>query len=217
MSPVRVIDQDQGQLGVISITEAMTLARQAGLDLVEVSPTESPPVCRIMNYGKYKYEKKKRQKQGAGGHVVLLKEIRMRPKTDDNDRLIKLNRAKGFLGEGHKVQFTMLFRGRERFHRERAREMFDAVLAELGETVKVERHPAMEGRRMTMVVAPTKQAAKEARDKAAKAATSTPTPSAPIAKEAPPNPPETPPVSEKTADRVAEKTADTVTESPAPE
>ena len=102
-------------------------------------------------------------------------------------------------------------------------EMFDAVLAELGKTVKVERHPAMEGRRMTMVVAPTKQAAKEAREKAAK--TAMPTPSAPIAKEAAPKPPETPPVTEKTADPVAEKTADPVaektadpvTESPTPE
>ena len=171
---------------MIPITEAMTLARQAGLDLVEVSPTESPPVCRIMNYGKFKYEKKKRQKQGAGGHVVLLKEIRMRPKTDDHDRLIKLNRAKAFLGEGHKVQFTMLFRGRERMHRDRARQMFDDILAELGETVKVERRAAMEGRRMTMIVAPTKEAIKASREKAERAAAAAKQSTAPASKSATP-------------------------------
>jgi translation initiation factor IF-3 len=89
--------------------------------------------------------------------VVVLKEIRLRPKTDAHDREIKLKRARDFLEEGNKVQFTMLFRGRERVHRERAAEIFGSILEELGETVKVERHPAMEGRRMTMVVAAAKQ------------------------------------------------------------
>ncbi len=158
-----MIDQEQQQLGVIPITEAMSLARRAGLDLVEVSPTEVPPVCRIMDYGRHKYEKKKRQKLAAGGHVIVLKEIRLRPKTDENDRLIKMKRAKGFLAEGNKVQFTMLFRGRERFHKERAVEIFDSLLTELGETVKVERRPVMEGRRMTMVVVPVKHGAQHAR------------------------------------------------------
>ena len=160
MSPVRVIDQDQQQLGVIPTQEALNLARDAGLDLVEVSPMEKPPVCRIMNYGKYKYDRKKRQKVSAGAHVITLKEIRLRPKTDPHDREIKMNRAKAFLAEGHKVQFTMLFRGRERFHRERAREAFDAIIEELGDTVRVERYPAMEGRRMTMMVAPVKHASR---------------------------------------------------------
>ena len=160
MSPVRVIDQDQQQLGIIPTAEAMHLAREAGLDLVEVSPMEKPPVCRIMDYGKYKYDRKKRQKASSGAHVITIKEIRLRPKTDPHDREIKMNRARVFLGEGHKVQFTMLFRGRERFHRERAREAFDAIIQELGETVKIERYPAMEGRRMTMMVVPAKQASK---------------------------------------------------------
>ena len=164
MSPIRVIDQDQVQLGVIPVFEALKLARAAGLDLVEVSPTETPPVCRIMNYGRTQYEKKKRLKQSAGSHVIVLKEVRFRPKTDENDRLIKMNRAKRFLGEGHKVQFTMLFRGRERMHRDRAREMFEALLAEFGEAVKVERRPIMDGRRMTMVVSPTKMGIKEMRE-----------------------------------------------------
>jgi len=152
-----VIDQHQNQLGIISCDEALSLAREAGMDLVEVSPNESPPVCRIMDYGKHLYERKKRTKAAAGAHHITLKEIRLRPKTDPHDRMIKLKRATKFLDEGHKVQFTMLFRGRERFHKEVADEVFDGILAEFGETVKVEQSPAMHGRRMTMVVAPVKK------------------------------------------------------------
>lgn len=151
-----MIDQDQQQLGVIPVAEAQRLAREGGFDLVEVSPMERPPVCRIMDYGKYKYERKKRQKTAQGGHVVVLKEIRLRPKTDTHDREVKMKRALDFLGNGNKVQFTMLFRGRERVHRGRATDIFQGILNELGETVKVERYPAMEGRRMTMVVSPVK-------------------------------------------------------------
>ena len=91
------------------------VAREAGLDLVEVSPHETPPVCRIIDWGKHKYDQRKKQKQQQH-HEYVLKEVRLRPKTDDNDRKIKMNRAKSFLEHGHKVQFTMLFRGRERSH-----------------------------------------------------------------------------------------------------
>ena len=157
ISPIRVIDQHQEQLGIIPTAQALDLARDSGLDLVEVSPTEKPPVCRIMDYGKHLYEKKKRQKAAAGGHVVVLKEIRIRPKTDPHDREIKLNRARAFLDAGHKVQFTMLFRGRERFQRERSMEIFLSLVTELGDTIKLERAARMDGRRMTMVVAPAKQ------------------------------------------------------------
>jgi translation initiation factor IF-3 len=159
ISPVRVIDHEQRQLGVIPIDEALRLAREAGLDLVEVSPTETPPVCRILDYGKFKYERKKRQKHAAGAHVIQLKEIRLRPKTDPHDRSIKLRHAKDFLAEGHKVQFTMLFRGRERAHREIANEIFNRMLAELGDGCRVERPPMMEGRRMIMIVVPGKPGA----------------------------------------------------------
>ena len=152
-----MINHDQELLGIIPRDEALNIAREAGLDLVEVSPMERPPVCRIMDYGKYKYDRKKRQKAASAAHTVSLKEIRIRPKTDTHDREIKLNRAKVFLNEGHKVQFTMLFRGRERFHRERAAEIFDGIITELGETVKIERSPGMEGKKMTMVVAPAKR------------------------------------------------------------
>jgi len=152
-----VIDQNQEQLGIIPVEKALNLARAAGLDLVEVSPNEKPPVCRILDYGKHLYERKKRQKNASHGHTISLKEIRLRPKTDPHDRMIKLNHARDFLQHGHKVQFTMLFRGRERFHREIATEIFNAILQELGESVKIERFPSMEGRRMTMVVSPAKR------------------------------------------------------------
>jgi len=157
ISPIRVINQHQEQLGVIPTHEALALAKEAGLDLVEVSPTENPPVCRIMDYGKHLYEKKKRMKMASAAHVVTLKEIRLRPKTDPHDRMIKLKHAKEFLDEGNKVQFTMLFKGRERFHREVASEAFQAIMAELGDTVKIERPPAMDGKRMTMIVSPQKK------------------------------------------------------------
>ena len=169
---MRVINQHQEQIGVIATSEALALARDAGLDLVEVSPNENPPVCRIVDYGRSQYEKKKRLKQSAGAHQVTLKEIRLRPKTDIHDLAIKLDRANRFLDEGHKVQFTMLFRGRERFHRERAYGIFTQILKDFGETVKLERSAAMDGRRMTMLVAPGKRANKPAikkpSDKAAK-------------------------------------------------
>jgi len=154
---VRVIDQNQNQLGIIPVDEALSLAKEAGLDLVEVSPNESPPVCRIMDYGKHLYERKKRTKQAAHAHQMVTKEIRLRPKTDEHDRMIKLKRANKFLGEGHRVQFTMLFRGRERFHKDVADDIFSGILEELGEGVRLEQVPAMHGRRMTMVVAPVKR------------------------------------------------------------
>lgn len=157
MTPIRVIDQNQQMLGVVPTHEALAKAREAGLDLVEVSPTEKPPVCRIMDYGKHIYEKKKRQKTAAGGHVIQLKEIRLRPKTDPHDRGIKINHAREFLAEGHKVQFTMLFKGRERFHKEVASDVFQSIITELGESAKVERPPSMDGRRMVMIVVPGKR------------------------------------------------------------
>lgn len=152
-----MINQHQEQLGVIPTHEALALARAAGLDLVEVSPTENPPVCRIMDYGKHLYERKKKMKMASQGHTVTLKEIRLRPKTDPHDRQIKTNHARDFLQEGHKVQFTMLFKGRERFHREIAQEAFDDILQELGEAAKIERPAGMEGRRMTMILSPGKR------------------------------------------------------------
>ncbi|MBN1514015.1 MAG: translation initiation factor IF-3 [Phycisphaerae bacterium] len=155
ISPVRLIDDNNVQVGVVPTSEAQQRAREAGLDLVEVSPMERPPVCRIMDYGRYKYQLKKKQKD-RGPREQMLKEVRLRPKTDDHDREIKINRAKKFLEEGSKVQFTMLFRGRERAHLDIGMVMFRTILEQFGEEVKVERPPKMENRRMTMVVGPVK-------------------------------------------------------------
>ena len=156
ISPVRVIDQDQNQIGIISISEALAMAREAGLDLVEVSPMERPPVCRVMDYGRQKYLQKKKQKISQGAHTMTIKEIRLRPKTDPHDRSIKVERARKFLEAGSRVQFTMLFRGRERVHRDSALEALREIVEGLGELCKIEREPSMEGRRMTMMVAPGK-------------------------------------------------------------
>ena len=131
------------------------MAADAGLDLVEVAPTERPPVCRIMDYGKWKYLQKQRAKQHHS-HETQLKEIRIRPKTDSHDREIKVNRARGFLEKNDKVQFTMLFRGRERMHRDVGARAFHEIVEVLSDIAKVERDMKMEGRRMTMVLAPTK-------------------------------------------------------------
>lgn len=155
LSPIRLIDHNNEQKGIVPTEQAMTMARELGMDLVEVSPTERPPVCRIMDYGKYKYELKKRQKQRQS-HEVTIKELRLRPKTDVHDKQIKMKRALDFLAHGAKVQFTMLFRGRERFHQDMGYEVFKSIVDELATQAKVERPPKMEGRRMTMVLSPVK-------------------------------------------------------------
>jgi translation initiation factor IF-3 len=129
-----------------------------GLDLVEVAPTERPPVCRIMDFGKFKYsqnQKKKKQKH----HLQKLKEIRLHPDVGEHDRDIKVNQALGFLEKGDKVQFTMVFHGRERFHKEIGFEIFNLIIQKFGERAKVERPPRIEGQRMVMVLAPGKPAA----------------------------------------------------------
>ncbi len=156
ITPIRVIDQNNEQMGVLPTHEALQIARDAGLDLVEVSPTANPPVCRIMDYGKHKYDQAKKNRKQTSSEQVL-KELRLRPKTDDHDRMIKMKRAKSFLESGHKVQFTMLFRGRERSHQNLALDRFNQIVEDLGELVKVERAARVDGRRMTMVLAPAKK------------------------------------------------------------
>jgi translation initiation factor IF-3 len=155
LSPVRVISESGEQLGIISTEEALRIARDEGLDLVEVAPNVRPPVCRIMDYGKWKYLQKKKSHKS---HEQQLKEVRLRPKTDDNDRRIKLKRAIIFFGKGSKVQFTMRFRGRERAHREVGFSILRSIADEFGERVKVERQPSMDGRNMVMILAPIKGA-----------------------------------------------------------
>ena len=137
--------------------EAISMAREAGLDLVEVSPNAEPPVCRIMDYGKWLYEQKRKVKQAhKKQHTVVLKEIRLRPKIDDHDREIKINHALKFLEKGYKVQFTMLFRGREMIHVDHGHEIMEEILEIFQERAKIERPAKMAGRRMTMVITPLK-------------------------------------------------------------
>lgn len=140
--------------GIVSTDDALARAREAGVDLVEVSPNERPPVCKIMDYGKQKYLQSKKQKQRH--HEQRLKEVRMRPKTDPHDKEIKLNRARRFLNQGDRVQFTMMFRGRERFHREVGLKAFDAIVAMLEDVAKLEQPARTLGRRMTMTLVPLK-------------------------------------------------------------
>ena len=145
-------------MGLVDVKDAQFQAHNLGLDLVEVSPNSEPPVCRIMDYGKHLYEQKRKVKLSQKKqHTVVLKEIRLRPKIDDHDRDIKIDRAAKFLDKGHKVQFTMLFRGREMMHVDRGREIMEEVTEILAEKGKVERRPQRLGRRMTMVVSPEKQ------------------------------------------------------------
>jgi translation initiation factor IF-3 len=138
---------------------AIRQARDAGLDLVEVSPTAEPPVCRIMDYGKYLYEQKRKFKEGkkkSVQHFTTLKEIRLRPETDTHDLMVKMNHAKQFLAKGHRVQFTMIFRGRQMLHQDKGLKVFDQLVAELEEIAKVERPPRMANRRMILIVMPIK-------------------------------------------------------------
>ena len=124
---------------------------------MEVSPNAEPPVCRIMDFGKWLYEQKRKTKQsGKKQHIIVLKEIRLRPKIDDHDRDIKINHAIKFLEKGYKVQFTMLFRGREMMYVERAYEIMEEILLILEKIAKIERPAKIAGRRMTMVVSPAK-------------------------------------------------------------
>ena len=131
----------------------MTRARDAGLDLVEVAPNERPPVCRIMDYGKYKYQKSKKQNKKAS-HQVRTKEIRLRPKTDEHDIMTKVNRAINFLKHKDKVQITVLFRGRELAHDDEGKKVAQEVIDRLEEYCKVESPHIRQGRRITAVVAP---------------------------------------------------------------
>ena len=159
LSPIRLIGAAGEQIGVTETYQALQMAREAGLDLVEIAPNERPPVCRIMDYGKHKYQMKKGQKKH---HEQQLKEVRLRPKTDEHDRQIKVNRAIKFLWKGDKVQFTMQFRGRERAHREIGNAIFRDILAGLQEYVKLERAPIMDGKNMVMIVSPVKAALEKA-------------------------------------------------------
>lgn len=152
ISPIRVISADGEQLGIIPTEVALEKARDAGLDLVEVAPNERPPVCRIMDYGKYKYDKNKKKHQG-GTHNKT-KEIRLRPKTGQEDINTRVRQAIKFLQSKDKVQVSVLFRGREMAHVEEGRKVMEGVIETLNEYGKVETPPQQHGRRMICMLAP---------------------------------------------------------------
>jgi translation initiation factor IF-3 len=155
ISPIRLIDHENNQVGVIDTQEGLAMAREVGLDLVEVSPGSSPPVCRIMDYGKFLYEQKRKEKLAAKKqHSVTLKEIRLRPEIDAHDKDIKVVHAKEFLEKGHKVQFTMMFKGREMMHQEHGYALMKEITETLEPVSKVERPSKMLGRRITLVLVP---------------------------------------------------------------
>jgi len=150
-----VVDQDGEMVGVIPTEEALNIALEAGLDLVEVAPNERPPVCRILDYGKFKYEQKKKQQKNAKTHQTQMKEIRLRPKTGEHDIQFKMKRARGFLADRDKVKLNIFFRGRENAHHNRGREILQSIIQDLDDIAKVEKPPGMEGgRNMTAVLAP---------------------------------------------------------------
>jgi translation initiation factor IF-3 len=152
---VRVITEDGEQLGVIPTEVALARAKDKGLDLVEVAADSRPPVCKIMDFGKFKYETKLKKRQAAKKqHKVVTKEVRIRPKTGEHDFQVKLRQAKGFLQKGYKVQVNVLFRGRERMHADIAKGHLDRVQTELETVGKIETPPRLEGYRMFMIVAP---------------------------------------------------------------
>ena len=141
-------------LGVIPTSDAQRLALEAGLDLVEVAPNERPPVCRIMDYGKFKYEQKKKHTNSAKQHQVQLKEIRLRPKTGDHDIDFKVKQAIGFLEHKDKVQISVIFRGRELAHIDEGRKVMDQVVQKLLEVGKLESPPSQQQKRMIATVVP---------------------------------------------------------------
>jgi translation initiation factor IF-3 len=152
---VRVIDQDGENLGVLYTREAIAIAHEAGMNLVEVSPGADPPVCKILDIGKYKYEtQKKANLARKSQHVQEIKEIKMRPNIDDHDYDVKMRAVKSFIEEGDKVKITLRFRGRELAHGQLGMRLLDRVRDESAEYAKVEQLPRMEGRQMLMVIAP---------------------------------------------------------------
>ena len=152
---IRVIGADGGMMGVMNTDEARRLARSLDLDLVEVNPKASPPVCKIMDFGKFKYEEKKKQAEARKRQSqIALKEIKLRPKTDDHDLEFKTKHVRRFLEEGNKVKITVRFRGREITHPETARRQIDLIVEAVDEVGSVETPPRLEGRTMTAILAP---------------------------------------------------------------
>jgi translation initiation factor IF-3 len=152
---VRVIGADGSQVGILPTHEALKLAEEQGLELVEVNPRAAPPVCKVMDFGKFKYETSKKEKASRKHQsTIVLKEIKLRPKTDDHDFDFKVKHIRRFLAEGNKCKLVVVFRGREIVHPEMGQLMLDQVVKAVNDLAMVEQRPMMEGRRMVMVIGP---------------------------------------------------------------
>ena len=154
---IRVVDEEGGQVGVMPPEQALAIAQQRELDLVEVAPSANPPVCRIMNYGKFQYQQSKRAHEARKHqkHVVL-KEVKFRPRTDEHDFQFKKKNILRFIEEGNKAKATVVFRGREMSHQEIGRRLMERLMAELKDLVLIEREPRMEGYALVTILAPRK-------------------------------------------------------------
>lgn len=155
---MRLISESGEQLGVVSVREALAMAEGQDVDLVEISPTAKPPVCKLMDYGKYKYQQaKKRDEAKKNQKQVQIKEIKFRPGTDEGDYQIKMRNINRFLADGDKVKVTLRFRGREMAHQQLGAQLLECVKEDLAEVAQIESFPKMEGRQMVMMIAPKKK------------------------------------------------------------
>lgn len=160
---MRLIDEDNNQIGIIPTREALDMARERGLDLVEVAPNASPPVCRLMDYGKFRYEQSRKERDARKNQqVIRLKEVRVEPKIGEHDLITKGRNAAKFLDGGDKVKLTVLFRGRSITHPELGKELLDRLQQQLQDHGTVEQPPRMEGRTMTMTMSPVKHRSESA-------------------------------------------------------
>jgi len=180
-----LIDEDGTRVGVVPLRDALVLAEERGLDLVEVAPNAVPPVCRILDYGKYRYEQTKKEREARKHQKQAeLKEVRLKPKTDDHDLEIKARQARKFLLAGDKVKFTVRFRGREMAHPDIGREMLEQIAEQLRDVATIEQRPLMEGRALSLMLAP--GAKIKAQAQAQRPASPNPNPS-PRSREVPPS------------------------------
>lgn len=152
---IRLVNEKGDMIGVVPVAEGLRMAEAAGLDLVEISPNAEPPVCKILDYGKYKYEAQKKAHEARKKQkVIQIKEIKLRPNIGEHDLEIKMRSAQQFLADGDKVKITLRYRGRELAHQEIGMRLLQKVQADLADTVKIEQSPRMEGKQMVMIVAP---------------------------------------------------------------